>query len=86
MTSNWNGRPGLALNNRRRVLCPAAWLIALVLLVVLTAACSADPTATPIPTPTPAPPEVEPALTTHLYALESESVSLEWFDGSGGGH
>ena len=92
MTSNGNGRQGLALNNRGRVLSPAAWLIAFVMLGVLTAACSADPTATPIPTATPmpvptpttAPPEVEPALTTHLYALESESVSLESFDGSGG--
>ena len=82
------------------MLCPAAWLIALVLLGVLTAACAADPTPTPVPTatpiptatpvptptptPTPAPPEAEPALTTHLYALESKSVSLESFDGSGG--
>ncbi len=90
LTSNGNGLPGLALNKRRRVLCPAAWLIALVLLGVLAAACAADPTVTPIPTATPdptatpAPPEPEPALTTHLYALESESVSLERFDGSGG--
>ena len=29
-------------------------------------------------------PEEGPALTTHLYALESESVRLESFDGSGG--
>ena len=66
----------------------------------MTAACAADPTPTPVPTatpiptatpvptptptPTPAPPEAEPALTTHLYALESKSVSLESFDGSGG--
>ena len=73
---------------------PVLGLVALVLLGVLTAACAADPTPTPIPTatpvptptptPTPAPPEAEPALTTHLYALESKSVSLESFDGSGG--
>ncbi len=90
LTSNGNGLPGLALNNQGRVLRPALRLIALLLLGVLAAACAADPTATPIPTatptptPTPALPEVEPALTTHLYALESESVSLESFDGYGG--
>ncbi len=37
--------------------------------------------APPVTTPTP---EEGPALTTHLYALESESVRLESFDGSGG--
>ena len=51
---------------------PVLRLIALLLLGVLTAACSADPTA------------MAPPLTTHLYALESKSVRLENFDGSGG--
>ena len=37
----------------------------------------------PAPPVTPATPK-EAALTTHLYALESESVRLESFDGSGG--
>ena len=37
--------------------------------------------APPVTTPTP---EEGPALTTHLYALESESVRLESFDGIGG--
>ena len=64
------------------MLSPVLRLIALALLGVLTAACAWNPA---VPTVTPAAaPETESALTTHLYALESESVSLERFDGSGG--
>ena len=71
-------------------LTPVVWLTALALLGIIAAACSGEPapTATPIATPTPtrAPtPEPEaPGLATHLYALESESIELEGFDGSGG--
>ncbi len=69
--------------NSIRTLCHRTWhgfrpvfrLIALALFGVLAAACSEDPALT----------ETEgPVLTTHLYALESESVRLESFDGSGG--
>ena len=62
---------------------PVSRLIALVLLGVLTAACSKDAVvrAPPVTTATP---EEEPILTTHLYALESKSVLLGSFDGSGG--
>ena len=93
MNRNRKGRPGLALNKRRRGLSPVLGLIALALLGFITAACAADPTATPVPTPPPAtatatpataPPAPEPPLTTHLYALESEHVRLEGFTWSGG--
>ena len=89
---------------------PLSWLIALVLLGVLTAACSKDAVVRAPPV-TPATPEEEPvlvaagpedpaaattppvtpatpkgsALTTHLYALESESVRLENFPKTKGG-
>ena len=45
---------------------------------VATIIATVTPTATPVPEPD------GPALTTHLYALESESIVLEGFDGSGG--
>ena len=52
--------------------------VALALFGVVATVCSEDP-AVAAPTP-----EEGPALSTHLYALESESVRLERFDGSGG--
>ena len=61
---------------------PAFCAIALILLGVLAAACSDDPP--PAPSAATATPEEAPALTTHLYAFESESVKLESFYGSGG--
>ncbi len=73
---------------RRHVFRFASWPIALALFGVLAAACSDDPpvtappvTASPVTTSTP---EEGPALTTHLYALESESVRLERFTRRGG--
>ena len=78
------GRPHENSPVQRRAL----WPVALALSGAIAAACSEDPavtarpvTAPPITTPTP---EEGPALTTHLYALESEFVRLESFGGSGG--
>ncbi len=76
---------------RRHVFRFALWPIALALFGVLAAACSDDP---PVTTSTPEEgpghqgrgrwANIASALTTHLYALESESVRLERFAGSGG--
>ena len=67
------------------VLSPALRLIALLLLGVLAAACADGSTVTPVtPTPTTASAPKGAALTTHLYALESESVRLEKFTRRGG--
>ena len=52
--------------------------VALALFGVVATVCSEGP-AVAAPTP-----EEGPALSTHLYALESESVRLESFDGTGG--
>ena len=52
--------------------------VALALFGVVATVCSEDPAAA-APTP-----EEGPALSTHLYALKSESVRLESFDGTGG--
>ncbi len=76
----------------------ALWTIALVLLGVLAASCSDSPAMTAVPSlapsancPTATPytvappyPEEDPALMTHLYPFEIESVKLGSFDGSGG--
>ena len=78
------GRPRENSPVQRRAL----WPVALALSGAIAAGCSEDPavtappvTAPPITTPTP---EQGPALTTHLYALDSEFVRLESFGGSGG--
>ena len=52
--------------------------VALALFGVIATVCSEDPTLAA------STPGERPALSTHLYALESESVRLEEFDGSGG--
>ncbi len=74
--------------NLRRALIARRRNIALVILGVLASACSDGPTMTATPvtaaTPTAAVTLIRPLLTTHLYALDSESVRLEDFDGSGG--
>ncbi len=71
---------------RRHVFRFALWPIALALFGVLAAACSDDPpvTSTPTVTLTPTATPTPEALTTHLYALESDYVMLEDFDGRGG--
>ena len=79
---------GEGYNSTRRgpghVFRPVSWLIALVLLGVLTASCSEDSAAPTPPVTTPTP-EEGLELTTHLYALESESVRLESFPKTNGG-
>ena len=67
MNRNRKGRPGLALNNRRRGLSPVVGLIALALLGFITAACAENPavtappaTPTAVPTPLPATPTAVP--------------------------
>ena len=67
---------------RRQVFRSALWPIMLTLFGVLVVACFEGP-AVETPPVTPSTPESS-ALATHLYALESESVRLESFDGRGG--
>ena len=76
------GRGGRSCENAPVQRC-TSWPVAFALFGVIVAAGSEYPAvaAPPVTTPTP---EEGPALTTHLYALKSEFVRLESFDGLGG--